>query len=186
MGAKSKWLAGDIPAARDILSLAFKENTNFEEIWLAVVKVESENNEFERARRLLKKARTSAPVARVFMKSAKLEWQLNETSRAIQLIDEGLQASNDYFKLWLMKAQIFEELNDLSRARETYQEALKNCPQCIPLWILLSNLEVKCSQVIKARSVLERARGRNPQNPELWLHLFRLELKAGNKSIALG
>lgn len=57
MGAKSKWLAGDVPAARGILSLAFQANPNSEEIWLAAVKLESENNEYERARRLLAKAR---------------------------------------------------------------------------------------------------------------------------------
>ncbi|KAL2304841.1 hypothetical protein Nmel_006796 [Mimus melanotis] len=42
MGAKSKWLAGDVPAARRILALAFQANPNSEEIWLAAVKLESE------------------------------------------------------------------------------------------------------------------------------------------------
>ena len=56
---------GDVPAARSILALAFQANPNSEEIWLAAVKLESENNEFERARRLLHKARNSAPTARV-------------------------------------------------------------------------------------------------------------------------
>lgn len=54
-----------MPAARSILSLAFQANPNSEEIWLAAVKLESENNEYERARRLLAKARASAPTARV-------------------------------------------------------------------------------------------------------------------------
>jgi pre-mRNA-processing factor 6 len=54
-----------VPAARSILALAFQANPNSEEIWLAAVKLESENNEFERARRLLHKARNSAPTARV-------------------------------------------------------------------------------------------------------------------------
>lgn len=54
-----------MPAARSILALAFQANPNSEEIWLAAVKLESENNEFERARRLLQKARASAPTARV-------------------------------------------------------------------------------------------------------------------------
>ena len=55
----------DVPAARSILSLAFAANPNSEEIWLAAVKLESENNEYERARRLLARARASAPTARV-------------------------------------------------------------------------------------------------------------------------
>jgi pre-mRNA-processing factor 6 len=88
MGAKSKWLAvresiiismgmglecldkhlfifqGDVPSARSILSLAFQANPNSEEIWLAAVKLESENNEYERSRKLLAKARASAPTPR--------------------------------------------------------------------------------------------------------------------------
>ena len=68
---------GDVPAARSILALAFQANPNSEEIWLAAVKLESENGEYERARRLLEKARASAGTARVMMKSARLEWVLN-------------------------------------------------------------------------------------------------------------
>lgn len=56
---------GDVPAARGILSLAFQANPNSEEIWLAAVKLESENQEYDRARRLLAKARASAPTPRV-------------------------------------------------------------------------------------------------------------------------
>ena len=70
-------LQGDVPAARSILALAFQANPNSEEIWLAAVKLESENGENERARRLLEKARASAGTARVMMKSAKLEWVLD-------------------------------------------------------------------------------------------------------------
>lgn len=54
-----------MPAARGILSLAFQANPNSEEIWLAAVKLESENKEYDRARRLLAKARASAPTPRV-------------------------------------------------------------------------------------------------------------------------
>ena len=58
---------GDVPAARGILSLAFQANPNSEEIWLAAVKLESENQEYDRARRLLAKARASAPTPRVYI-----------------------------------------------------------------------------------------------------------------------
>lgn len=76
MAAKSRWLAGDVAGARTILALAFKANPNSEEIWLAAVKLESESNELEHARKLLAKARASAPTARVLMKSVRLEWCL--------------------------------------------------------------------------------------------------------------
>jgi Tfp pilus assembly protein PilF len=59
------FIQNDVPAARSTLAQAFQANPNSEEIWLAAVKLESENNEYERARRLLQKARASAPTARV-------------------------------------------------------------------------------------------------------------------------
>jgi pre-mRNA-processing factor 6 len=75
MLAKSKWLAGNVPLSRETLSAGFqvrkkiyfillkilfifiKANPNSEEIWLAAVKLESENNEYKKAISLLKKAR---------------------------------------------------------------------------------------------------------------------------------
>ena len=43
MAAKEKWLAGQVPAARDILKLAFDANPESEDIWLAAFKLEFEN-----------------------------------------------------------------------------------------------------------------------------------------------
>lgn len=179
MGAKSKWLAGDVPAARGILSLAFQANPNSEEIWLAAVKLESENSEYERARRLLAKARASAPTPRVMMKSAKLEWALNNLDAALLLLKEALEAFDDFPKLWLMKGQIEEQQGNLDKALETYNQAIKKCPNSIPLWRLLAQLEHRKGQVTKARSVLEKARLKNSKNPELWLEAIRNELKIG-------
>lgn len=129
MGAKSKWLAGDVPAARSILALAFKANPNSEEIWLAAVKLESENDEYERARRLLAKARSQAPTPKVMMKSANLEWALNNLDMAKKLLDEGLKQFNDFPKLWMMKGQILEEEGNLDAAWDVYREASKKCTQ---------------------------------------------------------
>jgi pre-mRNA-processing factor 6 len=65
MVAKSKWMAGDAPAAWNILAIAFKVIANSEDIWLAAVKVESENNELERTKKLLSNARSSAATLRL-------------------------------------------------------------------------------------------------------------------------
>jgi len=43
MAAKEKWLSGQVPAARDILKLAFDANPESEDIWLAAFKLEFEN-----------------------------------------------------------------------------------------------------------------------------------------------
>ena len=90
---------GDVPAARSILALAFQANPNSEEIWLAAIKLESENGEYERARRLLEKARASAGTARVMMKSAKLEWVLKNVDKAVQLLEQALEVHSDFPKV---------------------------------------------------------------------------------------
>lgn len=188
MGAKSKWLAGDVPAARMILSLAFKANPNSEEIWLAAVKLESENNEDERARKLLTRARDKekgAPTARVYMKSAKLEWGLKQPIQALKLVVEGLDNFEDAEKLWMMKAQLELELKKKEEARSTFALAVKKCPHCIPLWIQMADLELSDGNITKARSVVEKARLRNPQNPELWLKAIRIENQHGKREQAL-
>uniref|UniRef100_A0A673YJH7 PRP6 pre-mRNA processing factor 6 homolog (S. cerevisiae) n=1 Tax=Salmo trutta TaxID=8032 RepID=A0A673YJH7_SALTR len=69
MGAKSKWLAENVPAACSILALAFQANPNSVKIWLAAVKLESENDEYERARRVW-----VCPYAGVY--EVKREWVL--------------------------------------------------------------------------------------------------------------
>eukprot|EP00794_Sanderia_malayensis_P012168 gene12168-13423_t len=186
MGAKSKWLAGDIPAARSILALAFQANSNSEEIWLAAVKLESENNEDERARRLLQKARASAPTARVYMKSVRLEWVLGNIDKACarELLKEALQEYGDFAKFWMMKGQIEEDEGNMAAARDSYKAGVKKCPTSIALWLLQARHEERAGNITKARSVLEQARHRNPQNALLWLEAVRVEVRGGNKDFA--
>jgi len=185
MGAKSKWMAQDVQSARSILALAFQANPNSEEIWLAAIKLESENNEFERARRLLAKARSSAPTARVYMKSAKLEWCLGELSAALKLLDSATELYPDFDKLWMMKGQIELQKERLDAARDAFHAGLKKCPNSIALWILTARIESEHRQFTKARSILEKARLKNAQNSELWLESIRLEIQADMKSIAM-
>ena len=56
--AKEKWLAGNVPAAREVLEGVFVANPESEQIWLAAVKLEAENGELEVARELLIRAQT--------------------------------------------------------------------------------------------------------------------------------
>ncbi|GJS17828.1 hypothetical protein Tco_0412300 [Tanacetum coccineum] len=43
MGAKEKWLVGDVPAGRHILQEAYRAIPDSEEIWLAAFKLESDS-----------------------------------------------------------------------------------------------------------------------------------------------
>ncbi|KAK4284734.1 hypothetical protein QN277_001522 [Acacia crassicarpa] len=198
MGAKGKWLAGDVPAARAILQEAYAAIPNSEEIWLAAFKLEFENHEPERARMLLAKARERGGTERVWLKSAIVERELGNIDEERRLLDEGLKLFPSFFKLWLMLGQLEErlgqdskqhekheeQLEHLKEAKKVYESGLKNCPNCIPLWLSLAKLEEEMNGLSKARAILTMARKKNPQNPELWLAAVRAELKHGNKKEA--
>ncbi|KRX96568.1 Pre-mRNA-processing factor 6, partial [Trichinella pseudospiralis] len=185
MYAKSKWLSNDVQGSRNILARAFQANPNSEDIWLAAVKLESENSEYERARLLLKKARDTAPTARIWMKSAKLEWCLNELDEALDLIKQGVEMYPESEKLWMMVGQLYASKGDIESARKAYAEGLKHCSGCIAMWILAAQFEEEQDCFIRARALLEKARLKNPKNPSLWLAAIRIEQRGGFGEAAL-
>lgn len=91
---------------------------------MAAVKLESENSEYARARRLLMKARSSAPTERVMMKSVKLEWALGDLDAALELLENALKDFDHFPKLWLMKGQIEEQQGHIDKAINTYNQAV--------------------------------------------------------------
>jgi pre-mRNA-processing factor 6 len=167
-----------------ILSLAFQANPNSEEIWLAAVKLESENSEFERARRLLAKVLASAPTPRVMMKSAKLEWALGNLDQSLRLLEEAIEVFPEFAKLWLMKGQIEEQQGKVGKAWQTYNAGIEKCPTSVPLWKLLASLEERRGTLTKARAVLEKGRLQNPKCAQLWLEAIRFQFRAGLRDIA--
>lgn len=78
------------------------------QVWLAAVKLEWENNAFERARMLLKKACDRAPTAKVWMKAALLERELEAPEAALKLIDTALPSYPTFGKLYMMAGQVNE------------------------------------------------------------------------------
>lgn len=75
-------------------------------MWLAAVKLEWENNDFERARGLLKKACDRAPTAKVWMKAALLERELKAPEAALKRIDTALPSYPTFSKLYMMAGQV--------------------------------------------------------------------------------
>ena len=184
MGAKEKWLAGDVDAAREILRLAFKANPNKENIWLAAVKLEKENDEPERARKLLESARTKTSTMKVWRKSIKLERELRGYDREKELCEEAVRLFPLDPKLWKLRTE-FEEARigrdgtKYGYVRSVYQMSLKACPKDISLWIAAARFEERTLPT-KARSMLEQARLQCGKSPELWLEAIRVESRAGN------
>jgi pre-mRNA-processing factor 6 len=174
--------------ARDILTKAFAANPDSESVWLAAAKLEWETGEVERARVLLQRARDRAPSPRVYMKSALLERENNDYTRALSLIDEGIaKYPNTSPKLYMMAGQISStELSppNLDQARKYYQDGLKANPDSITIWTLAAKLEEKTTSQTKARSLFELARLKNPRNASLWVESIRLERRANNDKLA--
>mmetsp|Transcript_23097 Transcript_23097/g.56930 ORF Transcript_23097/g.56930 Transcript_23097/m.56930 type:complete len:966 (-) Transcript_23097:92-2989(-) len=185
MGAKEKWVAGDLVGARTILGEAFKINPDNEEIWLAAVKLENENSETQRARTLLEKARVQAGTERIWMQSAILEREAGETAALLVLLQEGLKKYPNFDKMWMMLVQAHRKANNIDKAREAYAEGCVKCPRSINLWLVAVRFEIEAGQVNKARSLLEKARLKNPKSPPLWLETIRLEnAQEGGKKLA--
>lgn len=183
MRAKEAWKGGDISASKRILESAFAANPNSEEIWLAAIKLEVETGEYERARELLRSARSKADTERVWMKSALLERHLSKNKEALDLLEEALKKFPSFPKLWMMKGQIIEETS-VESARDIYAQGVKKNPKSIPLWILSSRIEEKAGFSIRARAVLEKARVMIPKNPDLWMEAVRVEIRSGNAAMA--
>lgn len=59
------------------------------------------------------------------MKSAKLEWSLNDLNASLQLLDEALKVFPDFAKLWMMVGQIHEQRGDMSKAFDAYNSGVK-------------------------------------------------------------
>lgn len=161
--------------ARQILERAFAANQDSEEIWLAAVKLESSNNEPERARLLLQNARKNVSTRRIWKKSIVLARQLQNDEEEEELLTEALQKFNDYHKLWILKGQLEEKKGNAEAARDAYKMGTRNCPHATSLWVLYSQLEDRTSSLAIARSVLEKARQKNPSNADLWLAAIRME-----------
>lgn len=66
----------------------------------------------------------SAPTPRVMMKSAKLEWSLDDLDAALKLLDEALKVFPDFAKLWMMIGQIHEQRGDMSKAFDAYNSGV--------------------------------------------------------------
>jgi pre-mRNA-processing factor 6 len=118
------------------------------------------------------------------MKSARLEWCLNNLDRSKELLAEGIKLYPDFEKFYMMLGQIHAQQGNLDDARRFYVEGTKRSPYSIPLWLLLVGLEESRGRHIKARSELDVAKTKNPKCDQLWLEAIRIEMRAGQKELA--
>jgi pre-mRNA-processing factor 6 len=63
---------------------------------------------------------------RVMMKSAKLEWALDNLTEALKLLQEALDVFPEYPKLWMMKGQVEEQQDKMDDAYATYNQGVSH------------------------------------------------------------
>ena len=174
MGAKEKWLSGDVAGARVILQEAFTANPTSEEILLAAFKLEFENNEIVRAKMLLERARQGGGEGggggeRVWIKSAVLARELGNAQEEREILDGGLKLHPKSWKLWLMLMQAHERSGSMDAARSAYGQAIRRCPNVEELRTSAAAIEERAGYAAKARAILEQSRVKIPGSPNLWL-----------------
>ena len=100
-------------------------NSDSENIFLAAFKLEFENNELERARAILDKARASdsSSTQRVWMKSAIVERELGDAAAEASVLGQGISKFPYFDKLWLMLGQLEERRGKLDAARQVQMHA---------------------------------------------------------------
>jgi len=182
--AREKLQGGNWDDARLVLAKAFSVNSGNQDIWLAAVKLEADNEQYDKARELLKTAREEARTDRVWIRSVAFERQMGERDRALDLVNDGLAHFPKTPKLYMLKGQIYETKGMVAQAREAFNAGTRACPRSVPLWLLASRLEEQAGILVKARSILDRARLAVPKNGELWTESVRLERRAGNLQAA--
>lgn len=176
ISAKEKQQHGDLESVRLILEGAFQANPNSEEIWLAAVKLECDSGEVSRARTLLERARQRASTPRIWMKSAKLEWELGNWDRELEILHDAIKIFKEYPKLWMMLGQYYASIgNDLEKAMDIYKSGLEHCSKSADLWLCLAQAEESMNLIPKARASFESARRKIPRNPRLWLEAVKFE-----------
>uniref|UniRef100_A0A2K6SJ11 Pre-mRNA-processing factor 6 n=1 Tax=Saimiri boliviensis boliviensis TaxID=39432 RepID=A0A2K6SJ11_SAIBB len=191
MGAKSKWLAGDVPAARSILALAFQANPNSEEIWLAAVKLESENDEYERARRLLAKigqltrARAILEKSRLknpknpglWLESVRLEYRAGLKNIANTLMAKALQecpnsghppAATHSGCPPVFRNRLFWSERKITKAREWFHRTVKIDSDLGDAWAFFYKFELQHGTEEQQEEVRKRCESAEPRHGELW------------------
>lgn len=190
MYAKDAWVAcSDIPLARTILEKADDDFPRSEKIYLARLKLEVSQKNYEIAYEVAAKCLKDAPdvSVRLWYKYIHLlrfcQFKLLPFAKQIsltELCDEALSNFPENPKLYLQKAQILEELEEVQSARETLSIGFRKCPESAELAIYLAKLDIKLGAVSRARSLLDTAILKNPKSASLWAAKVQLELDQGD------
>lgn len=187
MYAKDKWLAAkDVPFARKILEDGNDRLPQSESIWLARVKLEVKNGNFQLAYEISEKAlkQYHDPLARLWYKHIHLgRFCVHENLGFVDLEKlnlvslQALDLFPENWKLYLQRSQILQDQGELKLARETLSVGTRKCAKSVEIWCALAQLDTKLGAAARARSLLDIALLENPESDQIWHEKIKLEIE---------
>ena len=105
------------------------------------------------------------------MKSARLEWALEQLPAALRLLEDGVRAFPDFAKLWMMRGQILESLGRDAEAKEVYGPGVSEVK-----WTIAMSLSVPYFERFLAPAVSSEPFSASSL-VRLLLKIFRTEMK---------
>lgn len=183
MYAKDKWIHGkDVPGARSVLDKAASLLPACELIWLARIKLEIRNSEFDNAHRISSQSIQCSDheFPRLWLKHIHLlRFLLGKEKASVkdirQASEKALLLFPDTFKLYLQKSQFLLDQNDIKAARELLSIACRKCSKVPEVHIALANIDITLGSPARARSVLDAALLHLPKSDKIWERKIELE-----------
>ncbi|CCE73277.1 Piso0_000308 [Millerozyma farinosa CBS 7064] len=192
MYAKDLWILGnDVDSSRKILEDAGTRLPDDERVWLARVKLEVKNKNFENANRISSECvkRIPGSSASIWYKHIHLQRFLNLKNpkqtyelEITLLLKQSLELFPENYKLILQKSQVLlDDLKKPEEAKDCLSIGVKKCPTSIELWIALANFFEKIdNSLIKSRSTYDKAILAQPESDLLWVERIKLEKRNGD------
>lgn len=187
MYAKDKWLAAkDVPCARKILEDANDKLPQSESIWLARVKLEVKNGNFQQAYEISEEAlkQNHDSLARLWYKHIHLarfcvfkKLGFVELEKLNLLSLRALDLFPENWKLYLQRPQILQDQGELKLARETLSVGTRKCSKSVEIWCALARLDIELGAAARARSLLDTALLENPKSDRIWHEKIKLEIE---------
>lgn len=184
MYAKDKWILGeDVAGARNILELASQQLPTNEKIWLARVKLEVRNYEYEQAFRLSNEALDAINTEpRLWYKHIHLlrfcvykQMDFVSQEDLLQKSSTALDLFPDNYKLYLQRSQILLDIDDVKGARDILTVGARKCTQAAEIHVSIAELDLGQGFPARARANLDSALLENPKSEKLWECKIRLE-----------
>lgn len=181
MYAKDKWIQGnDVPGARLVLERA-SAVLPCEKIWLAQIKLEVKNAEFENALRISSQSiQLDVETPRIWYKHIHLLRFLQLQKKVSEKeVDEASQKAlrlfPDSYKLYLQRSQILVDQKNHKAARDLLTVGCRKCNDVPEIHIALADIDLSLGSPARARSVLDSALLALPKSDKIYERKIRLE-----------